>query len=103
MKQEGKPTLLMARKAAVLTERRRSGRTPPGSESRACIQRDNSGTWEGRMSPCCDPEGKRATGRTKAPGIGAGSRALMSENSRAGMVPRIERQAKRFGKDMRQS
>jgi len=28
------------------------GRTPPGSENRACRHRDNSGTWEGQMSPC---------------------------------------------------
>ena len=27
-------------------------RTPPGSESRACIHRGNSGTGESRLSPC---------------------------------------------------
>jgi hypothetical protein len=32
------------------------------------------------MSPCYDPEGKRATGRTKAPSVGAGSRALTNED-----------------------
>jgi len=32
------------------------------------------------MFPCSDPEGKRATGRTKAPGVDAGSRTSMNEN-----------------------
>jgi len=31
--------------------RRLSFTTPPGSESRACVQRGNSETWEGRLSP----------------------------------------------------
>lgn len=32
------------------------------------------------MFPCMNPEGKRATGRPKAPGVGAGFRAPTSEN-----------------------
>ncbi len=49
---EGKPTFSYERKAAVLKAIWRAFRTPPGSESRACMQRDNSGTWEGLLSPC---------------------------------------------------
>jgi len=30
----------------------RAVRTPPGSESRACIHRDSSGTGESQLSPC---------------------------------------------------
>jgi len=49
---EGKPTLSNERKAAALKALWRADRTPSGSEIMACVQRDNSGTREGRMSPC---------------------------------------------------
>jgi hypothetical protein len=55
---ERKPTHSMQRKAAVLKAIWRADRTPPGSESGACMHRDNSGTWEGRMSPCKDRKGR---------------------------------------------
>src|SRR5712692_3551693 len=46
---------------------RRGRRTPPGSESGACLQRGSSGTWENHLSPCIIPGwGDRAT---KGPGV----------------------------------
>src|SRR5258705_1080716 len=48
----GKPTVCKRRKAAILGAVWRVRRTPPGSESGACIQRGNSGTWESHLSPC---------------------------------------------------
>src|SRR6516165_10758901 len=42
----GQPTVFSGRKAAVLGALWRVRRTPPGSESGACVQRGNSGTWE---------------------------------------------------------
>ena len=45
----------------------RVSRTPPGSESGACLQRGNSGTWESLLSPCFRPGmGDRVT---KGPGV----------------------------------
>ena len=46
---EGKPTVCSDRKAAVLDAPRRVCRTPPGSESGACVHRGDSGTWESHM------------------------------------------------------
>jgi len=40
------------RKAADLDAIWRAAGFPPGSESRACIQRGNSGTWESHTLPC---------------------------------------------------
>ena len=48
----GKPTVCKLRKAAVRDAGWRVSRTPPGSESGACSQRGNSGTWESHLSPC---------------------------------------------------
>ena len=46
---------------------RRVRRTPPGSESGACLQRGNVGTWENHLSPSTIPGlGDRAT---KGPGV----------------------------------
>jgi hypothetical protein len=65
--ERGKPTVSTGRKAAVLQARRLAGRTPPGSQSGACIYRGNSGTWEGHLSPCHTPGvGDRVT---TGPGI----------------------------------
>ena len=53
--QRGKPTVSRGRKAAGLRALWRVRRTPPGSESGACIQRGSSGTWESPLSPCHIP------------------------------------------------
>ena len=53
--QRGKPTVCMRRKAVVLGAVWRVCRTPPGSESGACLQRGSSGTWESQLSPCLIP------------------------------------------------
>ena len=44
------------------------------------MQRDNSGTREGLLFPSLIPEEQRATGRSKAPGVGVGFRAPTNEN-----------------------
>ena len=51
----GTPTVCTRRKAAVLDAVWRVSRTPPGSESGACFQRGNAGTWESHLSPCRKP------------------------------------------------
>ena len=62
----GKPTVSSDWKAAVRCALWRVRRTPPGSESGACLQRGNSGTWESHLSPCANPgSGDRVT---KGPG-----------------------------------
>ena len=63
----GKPTVCKRWKAAVLSAGGRVRRTPPGSESGACLHRGNSGTWESHLSPCPIPGmGDRVT---KGPGV----------------------------------
>src|SRR4029450_9066164 len=63
----GKPTVSSGRKAAVLDTPGQVWRTPPGSESGACMHRGNSGTWESHLSPCHIPGlGHRVT---KGPGV----------------------------------
>ena len=47
-----KPTLFSTRKAADVDTIWRVFRSPPESETRACAQRGNSGTWEIQMFPC---------------------------------------------------
>ena len=47
----GKPTVCTHRKAAVLGASGRVPRTPPGSESGACMHRGHAGTWERPLSP----------------------------------------------------
>jgi len=49
---EGKPTAWNGWKATILNALWQAGRIPPGSEIRACIQRDSSGTRESLLSPC---------------------------------------------------
>src|SRR5712691_11436809 len=62
----GKPTVCTHWKAVVLSALWQGCRTPPGSESGACLQRGNSGTWESHLSPCAIPGvGDRVT---KGPG-----------------------------------
>jgi len=62
-----KPTVCMRRKATVLCATWRVHRTPPGSESGACLHRGSSGTWENPLSPCTTPGlGDRVT---KGPGV----------------------------------
>src|SRR5215813_13196260 len=61
------PTVSSGPKAAVRGAPGRVLRTPPGSESRACLQRGNSGTGESHLSPCHSPGlGDRVT---KGPGV----------------------------------
>ena len=65
--QRGKPTVCKRRKATVLGALWRVRRTPPGSESGACLQRGSSGTWENHLSPGTIPGlGDRVT---KGPGV----------------------------------
>ena len=60
--QRGTPTVSSGRKAAVLGATWQAPRTPPGSQSGACMQRGSLGTWESHRSPCIYPgEGDRAT------------------------------------------
>ena len=67
----GKPTVSSGWKAAVLGALWRVRRTPPGSESGACLHRGNSGTWESHLSPCPIPGmGDRVT---KSPGVAVGA------------------------------
>ena len=69
--QRGKPTVCKRRKATVLGAVWRVRRTPPGSESGACIHRGNSGTWESQLSPCRIPGmGDRVT---TSPGVAVGA------------------------------
>lgn len=53
--QRGKPTVSSGRKAAVPDALWRVPRTPAGSESRAWLQRGNSGTWESHLFPSKTP------------------------------------------------
>ena len=72
----GKPTVSSGWKAAVLGAFWRVRRTPPGSESGACLQRGNWGTWESHLSPCFIPGlGDRVT---KSPGVAWGFPLVMS-------------------------
>src|SRR6266849_8795644 len=57
----GQPTVCTHWKAAVLDACWRVSRTPPGSESGACLQRGNSGTWESHLFLCQQPR-NRGTG-----------------------------------------
>ena len=66
---EGKPTVCSGRKAAVLRAVWRGLRTPPGSESGACMQRGDSGTWESQRSPCVTSGVGGPTGTVKTPGV----------------------------------
>src|SRR5262249_8019296 len=62
-----KPTVCSGRKATVLCAIWQVHRTPPGSESGACLHRGSSGTWENHLSPCTTPGvGDRVT---KGPGM----------------------------------
>ena len=68
----GEPTVSSDRKAAVLGAVWRVRRTPPGSESGACLQRGNLGTWESHLSPWFIPGmGDRVT---TSPGVTWGFR-----------------------------
>ncbi len=64
----GKPTVCTHRQAAVLGACGRVPRTPPGSESGACMPRGNSETWESQWSPCGESGGGVPTIAGKTPG-----------------------------------
>ncbi len=55
-------------KAAVLKAIWQVLRTPPGSETRACAQRGNSGTWEVQLSPCERRPEEKGYREIKSPG-----------------------------------
>ncbi len=87
------------RKAAVLGARGRVRRTPPGSESGACLHRGNSGTWESQLSPC-RPYPEWGTGCPKALAWSGGFDPATSPQGQhvraaASQVSGRERQAKR--------
>jgi hypothetical protein len=103
----GKPTVCKPWKAGVLDAIWQVPRTPPGSESGACAQRGNSGTWENHLSPCATPGmGDRTA---KSPGevweLSPRSRAREGSHERpeARKVPWCERQAKRPERDKREA
>ena len=93
----GKPTVCKRRQAAVLVAQGRVSRTPPGSESGACLQRGNAGTWESHLSPCPIPgKGDRVT---TSPGVTGGFHLATSPCGRprtmeASKVSGNERQGK---------
>ena len=63
-----KPTVCMRRKATILCAVWQVHRTPPGSESGACLHRGSSGTWENHLSPRTMPGlGDRVTKRPGMP------------------------------------
>src|SRR5262245_31114743 len=63
----GKPTVCTHWQAVVLSAFWRGCRTPPGSESGACLYRGNSGTWESHLAPCHRPGMEDRV--TKGPGV----------------------------------
>jgi hypothetical protein len=84
----GKPTVASGWKAAVLGALGRGRRTPPGSESGACLQRGNWGTWESHLAPC-DRPGMGARVPT-SPGVGGVLRPghePCGETTHAGSTP----------------
>jgi hypothetical protein len=63
----GTPTVASGRQAAVRQASGRAGRTPPGSQSGACMHRGRSGTGESHVSPWHTPGvGDRVT---QGPGV----------------------------------
>jgi hypothetical protein len=99
----GKPTVCKRRKAAVLGTVWQVPRTPPGSESGACLHRGNSGTWESHPSPCTSAgKGGPADQRPwRGPGASTGRRAGNGDHER-GKPARYrgrERQAKHPERD----
>ncbi len=76
-------------------------RTPPGSESGACVQRGNSGTGESRLFP--DPETGTGDRLLKSPGVGgplppAGEpQGTRNQGSRPGIGKRAKSEAPRDG------
>jgi hypothetical protein len=94
------PTVSSGRQAAVLKASGRAVRTPPGSKSRACLHRGNSGTWESHVSPCQPPGlGDRVP---KGPGVVWGLRPAhepvrdTTNTTEAGKGSGSERRAKRL-------
>ena len=95
----GTPTVSSGRQAAVQSASGQVLRTPPGSQSGACMHGGNSGTWESHLSPCDIPGmGDRAT---KSPGVVWGLRPDheplrdTTNGTEASKVVGSERQAKR--------
>ena len=99
----GKPTVCKRWKAAVLDAFWRVSRTPPGSESGACVHRGSSGTWESHLSPCTSAgKGGPADQRPwRGPGASTGRRAGNGDHERwkPARYRGRERQAKRPERD----
>ena len=77
--QRGKPTTSTGRKAAALYAIRRGYRTPPGSETRACIHRGNLGTREIQMFPCVTTIRLMGAGQPMRRNPGAGKGVLQPD------------------------
>jgi hypothetical protein len=80
----GEPTVSSGWQAAVLGALWRVRRTPPGSESGACLQRGHAGTWESHRCPC--PHARSGGPGDQRPwrGLGASTRprALRGDHER---------------------
>ena len=98
----GKPTLSDERKAAVLRALWPANRTPPGSETGACVHGGGPGTWESRLSPCGERKGMRKSGReAKSRHHGGGPASAVSLRKRR---HKRQRRAKRgIGEGQRKS
>ena len=92
------PTVCTRRKAAVLGAGWRVRRTPPGSESGACLQRGHAGTWERHRSPCARPgRGARVTqGPGAVLGLPPGDEPAR-DTTNSGSTPGIGERATREG------
>ena len=91
----GKPTLYNKRKAADLDVIWRVFRSPPGSETRACAQRGNSGTWESRNASLLKHPEDEGYREIKSPGVHGSAFA----RERVRRETRIEEAGKVSGED----
>ena len=81
----------MRRKAADLDALWRVCRSPPGSESRACIHRGSSGTGESQLSPCTMSVRECPFRIGKTPGAEEDSSSPSSESASVGKTNKEER------------
>jgi hypothetical protein len=90
-------------KAAVREAVWQVSRTPPGSESGACLHRGNSGTWESQLSPCRAARnggpGDQRPWRVRGASTRTRARKGHHKRTEARKVPGSERQAKRPERD----
>jgi len=91
----GTPTVSTGRKAAVLDATWRAPRTPPGSESGACLQRGSAGTGASHLSPGTGGRsGEPADARTLAWPRGASTEPRAGNGDRARREPARDRAAR---------